>query len=293
MAKVSGLGRGLGSLIPNKKVAEEAVSPQNKDILPDFDQAKIIKAPLDRIEVNPLQPRQIFDHEDLEELIESIKVHGIIQPLIVTRRGDKYQLIAGERRFRSAKILELPTVPVIVREADQQEKLELALIENVQRKNLNPVETAVAYQRFIDEFNLTQEQIAEKMGKSRSSVANNLRFLTLPEEIQRALATGKITEGHAKIIAGLDTEKKQLDFLKKILNKNLTVRDAEHNSRALKKTITRRVTVKDPSLDEKEALIRAALNTKVSIKKNGNRGKIEIDFYSEEEMNQIISDIVK
>ena len=292
MVKALGLGRGLGSLIPNKKIAENIISKDNRGIIGEDFKNKVLEVPVELVEVNPHQPRQVFDHAELEELIESIKQHGIIQPLIVTKTEDGYQLIAGERRLRSAKIIGLNTVPVLVREAGEQEKLELSLIENIQRKNLNPIEKAYSYQRLMDEFNLSQEASAKKLGINRSVLANTVRFLELPEDVQKALASGDITEGHAKVIAGLDSEKEQLDFLKKISQYNFTVRDAEKQIRKTRSKTTTRA-VKSPELEEKEDLLRSKLNTKVFIKKNGKKGQIMIDFYSDEEMNYIISEIIE
>lgn len=293
MAKITGLGRGLGSLIP-KKVAEAAVFTENRDFLMADSRDKVLHIPVNSIEANPMQPRRVFDHEGLEELIESIKVYGIIQPLIVSKAENGYQLIAGERRLRAAKILGLSTVPVLVREAKEQEKLELALIENVQRKNLNPIERALAYERLMNEFNLSQDDVSRKLGTSRSSVANTVRLLELPEAVQKALAEEKITEGHAKVIAGLSTEKEQLNFLNKVLQYNFTVRDAERESQRLTKR-TRVVTrqSKDPLIEEKEDALRGILNTKVNIKKKGGQGQIIIDFYSDEELNSIVGQILK
>jgi ParB family transcriptional regulator, chromosome partitioning protein len=295
MLKQGGLGRGLGSLIPNKKYVKEAIKQENRDILIDDDPKRILDIPVDTIEVNPHQPRQIFDHEGLEELIESIKVHGIIQPLIVTKVDDGYQLIAGERRLRSAKVIGLDRVPAIVREVDEQQKLEIALIENLQRRNLNAIEKAVAYERLMDEFSLNQEQVGEKLGISRSTVANTIRFLDLPGEVQRALGNEQITEGHAKVIAGLDSEKEQLDFLKKILQYNFTVRDAEKEIRRNRPQKSKKVGVRLPKsaeLESKEELLRGSLNTKVNINEKGGKGQIVVEFYSQEEMNSIIDDII-
>lgn len=293
MAKVTGLGRGLGSLIP-KKATQEAISEDNRDFLSGERGDKILQVSVDSVEANPHQPRQVFDHEDLEALIESIKVHGIIQPLIVTKKGSGYELIAGERRLRSARILGLATVPVIVREANEQEKMELALIENIQRKNLNPIEKAIAYQRLIDEFNLSQEEAAEKLGVSRSAVANTLRLLDLPDEVQRALGREDITEGHAKVIAGLGEEKEQLSLLKKIMQYNFSVRDAERERQNFSVSKARAIkVVKDPEIEEKEDMLRQQLNTKVKIRKSGGRGELTIEFYSEEELNSIIQQIIK
>ena len=290
MAQITGLGRGLGSLIP-KKPASEAITPENKPFLVD-DKSRILQIPVGEIEVNPMQPRTVFDHEGIEELIESIKVYGVIQPIIVSRSEHGYELIAGERRLRATKILGLATIPAIVREVKEQEKLELALIENVQRRNLNAVERAVAYDRLMNEFNLSQEESARKLGVSRSSFANTIRLLELPAEIQKALAEDKITEGHAKVIAGLENEVEQLDLLKKILSYNFTVRDAEKERQKsrVKTNSPRRIAV-DPILGEKEEILRSHLNTKVNIKKKGGEGQIIIEFYSDEELDSIINQI--
>lgn len=295
MVKVSGLGRGLGSLIPiktPKKISEvnfsDEGSANNQSIFQEVSPEKIM--------VNPMQPRQEFNHADLEELIESIKEHGIIQPLTVTILTDgSYQLIAGERRLRAAKILELSTVPVIIRDVKDQEKLELALIENIQRKNLNPLEQAMAYRKLVDEFGLTQEEVAKRIGKSRSKVANLLRLLDLPAEIQEAISAEKISEGHAKIIAGLETPAEQNDFFRKVLQHNLSVHDTETMAQGLNKHKARKsaASIKDYELQAKEELLRDGLGTKVSInKKASGRGQINIEFYSTEELDQLINKII-
>lgn len=283
----------MSSLIP-KKISSGIFSDAHRDILVSPDVNKILQIPVDDVRVNPLQPRKVFDHEMMEELTESIKEYGIIQPLIVTTlSGGEYELIAGERRLRAAKILGLATVPAIIREAGEQEKLELSLIENVQRADLNPMEKAAAYARLMEEFNLTQEAVAEKMGISRSAVANTLRFLGLPEKIQQALSSGEITEGHAKIIAGLADEKEQLALLEKILRYDFTIREVEQNiRRSPRKTISRRV-LKNPMIEEKEDRLRRALDTKVNINQKNERGQIVIEFYSEEELDSIVNKIVE
>lgn len=291
MMKPSGLGRGLGSLIPNKKVAAQAIAKEHEDLLGIDDQNKILNIEVDKIDVNPLQPRQVFDHDKLQELINSIKEHGIIQPLIVTKQGLRYELIAGERRLRAAKILNLTVVPCIVRDADEQQKLELALIENVQRRNLNPIEEAVAFQKLMSEFNLTQEELAKKVGKSRSVIANALRILDLPQQVQKALVDEKITQGHARVIAGFETEKEQLNFLSQILNYNFTVRDAEKESRKLIKRKSAARQAFDPQLEAMKDEVRAKLGTKVDIKKKSGQGQIIINFYSDEELKNIINKI--
>lgn len=290
-----GLGRGLGSLIPKKTVTygqnpyKAEVSEEETVVLNDSD--RILKISPDRIIINPQQPRTHFSESALNDLAESIKQHGIIQPLVVTKVGDKYELIAGERRWRSAKLIGLKEVPVIVREEKEQKKLEIALIENLQRENLNPLETARAYKRLIDEFNITQDEAAKKVGKARSSVANALRLLTLPIEIQDALAGGKITEAHAKYLMGLENEAKQLNMLKKIIRQNLTVAETDKEIKRL--TGGNEKKEKDYFDRAQESELSDFLGTKVELKRQGRGGKIVIDFYSEEELINILKKINK
>lgn len=279
-------------MIPNKKIMDEAVSDEHRSLLVD-DHHKILQIPVDQIDANPQQPRTNFDHADLEDLINSIKVHGVIQALVVTRKGGRYELIAGERRLRASKILGLPTVPCVLREADEQEKLEIALIENVVRSNLNPLEEALAYQKLVTEFNLTQEEVADKVGKSRSAVANAIRILALPEVVQKALVDRKITEGHARVIAGFDSEDEQLNFLNKILEYNFTVRDAERESRHVGQPRAHHRATVDPSLEAIKEDLRSALSTKVEIHKKAGKGQIIINFYSEEEFHDVVKRITK
>ncbi len=290
-----GLGRGLGSLIPKKTVTygqnpfKAEASEEETVVLSDGD--RILRINPDKIVINPQQPRTHFSESALNDLAESIKQHGIIQPLVVTKKGDNYELIAGERRWRSAKMIGLKEVPVIVREEKEQKKLEIALIENLQRENLNPLETARAYKRLIDEFNITQEEAAKKVGKARSSVANALRLLALPLPIQEALATGKISEAHAKYLLGLESEAKQLNMLKKILRQNLTVAETDKEIKRL--TSTKEVKEKDYFDRAQENELGEFLGTKVELKRQGRGGKIMIDFYSEEELINILKKINK
>lgn len=284
MVKPSGLGKGLSSLIPLKI---------KKEILPADSQAAaaemILQIPVEKIKTNPHQPRSDFSIESLEELTNSIKEHGILQPLIITEAEGGYQLIAGERRLRAAQILSFKTVPAIIREAAEQQKLELALVENLQRKDLNPIEEAVAYQRLIDEFNLTQEAAAKRVGKSRAVITNTLRLLTLPTEIQKALISGKINYSTARIIVGLPVEQR-MSFFKKVLSQDLTVRAVEGQAKrvAVKRHFRK---VKDPNLAEKVEELQQTLGTKVTIKKSGQTGQIIIEFYSEEELNNLVEKI--
>lgn len=273
------LGRGLDSLIPKKSL----FFPPGKK---REDEEKILEVPIGKIYPNPYQARKVFDESLLKELVDSIREHGIIQPLILNKiSDDEYELIAGERRFRAAKILGLKKVPAVVRSTGAIKKLELSLIENIQRKDLNPIEKARAYQRLIDEFNLTQEEVAKKVGKARATVANTLRLLTLSKEVQLALMNEKISEGHAKILLGLDEPAKQAAFLKRILGSGLTVRETEQLIIAKRK----KSILKDPVIQVKEERLQESLGTKVVIKKRGKKGKIIIDFYSEEDLENLFN----
>lgn len=299
MANNYGLGRGLASLIPqkNKTVATETAAPQNihQELAKTTSSAvqdDFLEVPIEKIAANPQQPRHDFDEKELEELAGSIKEHGIIQPLVVAKIApEQYELIAGERRLKAAKIAGLKMVSVIVREeAGEREKLELALIENIQRHDLNVLEEARAYKKLIEEFDLTQEEVAEKVGKSRSAVANKVRLLGLPIEIQRALSEGKITEGHARSILAIENLEKQRALFELILKDNLTVRQTEDKVREVTvSTHKRRIgpAIQNPEFKEKEEKIAASLGTKVSIKKSGGGGKIIIEFYSPEELESI------
>lgn len=283
------LGRGLGSLIP-KKTPEKPLEdkPSSFDALSDQDRIFQIDPAL--IEANPYQPRHNFSEISLHELVDSIKEHGIMQPLVLTRNGEKYQLIAGERRLRSAQLAKLKTVPAIVREASEQKKLELALIENVQRQDLDAIETARAYRRLMDEFNLSQEETAKKVGKARSSVANILRLLDLPEEIQRALSSGRITEAHAKYLLGISGEAKQIILFKKILHQNLSVAQTHEETKRLGGTKSARVVLNYADQD-KEKQLRSFFGAKAKIIRSKKGGRIVLDFYSEEELGNIIEKI--
>ena len=282
MDKHSSLGRGLSSLIPPK--INKDILPKDTEVMSD---EMIIKVPLTKIKPNPNQPRTNFDHEGLEELTNSIKEHGILQPIIITADNGGYQIIAGERRFRAAQILELPTIPAIVRDLQEQQKLEVGLVENIQRRDLNAIEEAVAYQRLIDEFNLTQEEVAKKVGKSRSAITNTLRLLTLPTEIQKALINGKINYSTARLLAGVPVAERMKIF-SKVLQNDLTVRAAEGQAQQVtgRKTVHR---AKDPSLTALEDRIQTALGTKATVKKSGEAGQIIIDFYSTEDLQNLLA----
>lgn len=283
----SSLGRGLSSLIPPK--INKEILPKDSTVVADDEM--IVKVPLSKIKPNPNQPRTNFDHEGMEELTRSIKEHGILQPIILAAIQDGYEIIAGERRFRAAQILELPTLPAIIRDIAEQQKLEIGLVENIQRRDLNAIEEAVAYQRLIDEFNLTQEDVARRVGKSRSAVTNTLRLLTLPTEIQKALINGKINYSTARLLAGVPPQERMKIF-EKILKNDLTVRAAEgHVQQVTVRKHTRRT--KDPNLTALEERIQGVLGTKVTVKKSGETGQIIIDFYSAEDLETLLTKFSK
>ena len=270
-----GLGRGLDALIPNKQAQQGSVEQVDVDLI----------AP------NPQQPRTVFNQEALTELAESIKEHGIIQPLIVSRPAGAtgaapYQLIAGERRLLAARQAGLARVPVIVKEASSQDLLELALVENLQRQDLGPLEEATAFRRLADDFSMTQESIATRVGRSRSAVTNSLRLLTLSDEIQASLARGEITSGHARALLGIEDEEERRRAWRRIVEGNLTVRDAEAMARARPREIKpRRRAAELLALEER---LRGSLGTKVDLSRGRNGGRVVIHFYSDEELEALI-----
>ncbi|MDH4330231.1 MAG: ParB/RepB/Spo0J family partition protein [Candidatus Moranbacteria bacterium] len=247
---------------------------------------------VEKIKANPFQPRANFDENRLEELSQSIKRHGVIQPLIVTKAGDNYELIAGERRLQAAKKAGVRMVPVVIKDVDEKEKMEWAIIENIQRHDLNPIEEARAYKRLMEADNLNQDEVAEKMGKSRSFVANKIRLLDLPAEVQNALIEENITEGHAKAILSLSDNEKRRGLLELILKNNLTVRQTEKRSGEIEVKKHKRNVTSDPYFKELEDRVENELGTKVRIRKSGGEGgKIVIEYYSQEELNGIMDKI--
>lgn len=279
------LGKGLGSLIPNAKTT----TPKKEVVDLVSQQERVWHIPLSEIVPNTHQPRQQFSHDELEDLVSSIKEHGVIQPVLVSEREDGgYELIAGERRFRASGIAGLPTIPAMVRTTTLQEKLEIALIENIQRQNLNPIECAFSYRRLIDEFGLTQEDVSKKVGKSRSSIANTLRLLDLPDEIQRALIDGEFSEGKARALLSLKDEKEQLSVFASMQGKQMSVRDVEsvveNKGPASRKGSVRR----DPNVMAQERMLEERLGSKVRIAQKGDHGTITIEFHSREELKHLL-----
>lgn len=245
-----------------------------------------------KIVANPYQPRKIFREEALKELAESIKEHGVIQPVVVTQTAAGYELVVGERRFRASQLAGLTKVPAIVKSTLQdQTKLEVALIENIQRQELNPIEEAQAYQRLMEKFNLNQAEVAAKMGKSRSAVANTLRLLNLPAEIQRGIIEGKIYEGHGRAILTLPDMEKQLLMYKQIIEQGMNVRQVEARVREFARRKKMDSAMPDPKLMAIETKLRGKFGTQVKVSRQGRGGKITIEFFSDEDLDDIVKRI--
>lgn len=299
MVKKFGLGRGLSSLIPdgihNQLEEQEIVEEHNEiqELSQDFSiqNQKIEYVAPQTIITSHYQPRQLFEHTALEELVNSIKEFGILEPLIVSPLANRqYKLVAGERRLRAAKILNLTKVPVIVRTVSEQQRLEISVIENVQRRDLTPLEEATAYKKLIDEFNLTQEDLAKKVSKSRSKIANSLRLLNLPPEVQAMLGNGKLSEGHAKVILELGSPEEQIMMARQVVGRNLSVRDVEA-SVAQRKNKPKKLHSLNEKLTALQDELRQILKTKVYIKPKKQGGVVEVEYYSEEELDDLINRI--
>ncbi|HSH31389.1 MAG TPA: ParB/RepB/Spo0J family partition protein [Candidatus Saccharimonadales bacterium] len=289
-SKKRGLGRGFDALIPTQLVEEEfdptaARAAGGERVSAD----SVHQVNPDQIAPNPHQPRLSFDEAALEELAASIRAHGILQPLVVTRsEAGGYQLIAGERRLRAAKLASLATVPVIVRSFNDQQQLELALIENIQRQDLNPIETATAYRKLVDQFNLTNEDIGRRVGKDSSTVSNTMRLLNLPIEAKRAVASGAISEGHARVVLSVPPEK-QLVLLEMMIERQWTVRQAEAFARDFRSKAATPGRALEASSQTNELTRQLAdyLGTKVSLNRTARGGRLQIEFYSDEELERI------
>lgn len=282
MAQKSGLGKGLDALIP----AGLGSTPTQADSF----------APISMIIPNPQQPRESISEESLVELSASIREHGILQPLVVSRDPvtGMYTLIAGERRLRAAKLAGLEKVPVIIRTVSEQQRLTQALIENIQRADLSPLETARGFRRLIDEFNLTHEALADQVGKSRVTVTNTLRLLNLPQEVQETLAAARISEGHARALLGLPTPQAQISALHTILAQQLNVRQAEELVRKMSgiKPPSLPMVDRDPNIQELEERLSEKLGTRVSLHHRKKGGTLTIHYYSDEELNSLIEKLI-
>lgn len=286
--KKTGLGKGLDSMIPPKVVKETMKEMKSSE---SETGERILK--INEVEPNKKQPRKFFNEEALKELSDSIKQHGIVQPLVVAKQKDYYEIIAGERRWRAAKMAGLKEVPVVVKDYSPQEVMEIALIENIQREDLNPVEEAKAYQNLIKEYNLKQEEVADRVSKSRSAITNSLRLLKLEDQILDMLIEEEISSGHARTLLALDDPGQQLMVAEKIVKDQLSVRDTEKLVKSINQPV-KKVPKKELKNDfvyrDMEEKLKQKIGTKVKInRKSENKGKIEIEYYSQDELEKIVA----
>jgi len=287
------LGKGLGSLIPEATVTEKPVSKKEADNSEEKASISLIK--ISKIEPNRDQPRKNFDKDALDALSDSIKQHGVISPITVQKKGDRYVIIAGERRWRAARMAGLTEIPAYEGDYTEREIAELSLIENIQREDLNPIEEAQAYKRLMTEFNLKQDEVAKRVSKSRSAITNTMRLLKLSEEVQKYLIDGVLSEGHARALLGTDDVEAQNKLAKKVIDENLSVRDIEK----LIKNLGKPEKSKTPANNEYDVFykdiaekLKASLGTKVSVSGKGDgAGKIEIEFYSNDELDRLVDKI--
>ena len=306
-AKRGGLGKGLDSLIPQNKNVQASEKTTTKKTEKPVVKTEVVEKvvekivekvvheeqmmKLNKIEPNREQPRKNFDEDALVELADSIKQFGVIQPLIVQKKDDYFEIIAGERRWRAAKLAGLKEVPVIVKEFTDQEAVEIALIENIQRENLNPIEEALAYKRLLTEFDLKQDEVAERVSKSRTAVTNSMRLLKLDEKIQQMVVDEMISTGHARALLAIEDKEEQLTLASRIFDEKLSVREVENIIRAMKNPKPKKekpVLVNDFIYKDLEEKMKSVIGTKVSInQKTKNKGKIEIEYYSNEELEHI------
>lgn len=291
--KKGGLGKGLDALISEKKVntANKDTQENDKDLYKDA-----VMVDIQKVEPNREQPRKNFDEDALLELSDSIKMYGILQPLLVQDKDEYYEIIAGERRWRAAKMAKIKEVPVIIKNFTEQEILEISLIENIQREDLNPIEEAIAYKRLLEEFHLKQDEIAERVSKSRTAVTNSMRLLKLSDDVQQMLIDDMISSGHARALLAIDNPEKQYSIAQKIFDEKLSVRDTEKLVKKIeneKESPVKKEEIIDTKLDiiyqDLEEKMKNILGTKVMIhKKDANKGKIEIEYYSPEELDRIM-----
>lgn len=303
MATKKVLGRGLGAFFPEyesegapkdqtSEVQKEAIK---KTIADPVERVNIVlNVPIEHIRANPNQPRKEFDEERLEELAESLKTHGLIQPITVRYIGEKrFELISGERRLRAAKLAGIPEIPAYIREADDEQSMAFALIENIQREDLNPLEVAMAYKRLVVEFEYTQAEVANRVGKNRTTVTNMMRLLHLPDFIQTALIGNEITIGHARALITIEDKKAQSALLDKIIKQGWNVRQVEDAVRDLtspsNKKTSKKKQVTNPFYDEISSRLRRTFSTKVNVKPKAKGGEISIEYYSEEDLERILA----
>lgn len=271
-----GLGKGINALFPGESINQMET---------------VEKISLKEIKVNPFQPRKIFDEAALNELAESIKEHGVLQPIIVRRKGKSFEIVVGERRFRGSKIAGLTEIPVVVRELTDQQMMEIAILENLQREDLTPIEEAEAYQNLMESLNLTQEQLAFRLGKSRPHIANHIRLLSLPEVVRGHISAGNLSMGHGRALLGIKRKKLIPIISDKVMKENLNVRQLESLVQKMNDDVSRETSTgekKDIFIKEKESQLREYFGTTVTIKKSKNKGKIEIEFFSEDDLERIL-----
>jgi ParB family chromosome partitioning protein len=276
------LGKGLDALIPDLKAVTRA------------GQDNVVEIEIDEVAANPYQPRSRMSEASLEDLRQSISEKGVLQPIIVRRKAGRLELVAGERRLRAAKLAEMVAIPAIIKQVSDSEALEIALIENLQREDLNPIDEAKAYKELIKRFNLTQEELARKIARERSTIANTLRLLNLPDDVRKGLEEGRITRGHARALLGLNDVKQIQSIYRMILHRGLSVRQVEAAVRRRLKARTRRSKALprvDPEIGRIEAELMRKLGTRVRVLSHGGHGKIEIEFYSSDDLTRILEAI--
>ncbi|MGL4572718.1 MAG: ParB/RepB/Spo0J family partition protein [Clostridium sp.] len=283
MSKKFGLGKGLGALIPDEVKIETIEVKENKE------QKTLI--PLNKIINNSDQPRRFFDSDNIAELAESIKNHGIIQPLILRQDGKKYVIVAGERRWRAAKMLSLKEVPAIIMDLTDKEVLEISLIENIQRQDLNPIEEALAYRKLIDDFNLTQQELSSRIGKSRVAITNTMRLINLDERVQQYLIESVISEGHGRVLLAVEDKDFQYELAQKIIDEKISVRELERLIKSLANKTEdkpKKETGLNPYFKDVQNKLQDHFGTKVNINSKNKKGKIEIEYYSDDDLNRIL-----
>lgn len=282
--------KGRTALFGEDDISEKKETKKESD-----SEKNITELPLNKVEPNKKQPRKSFDDEKIAALAESIRQHGVIQPLVVTKlKNGQYNIVAGERRWRAAKLAGIETIPVVVREYSPETVVEVALIENIQREDLNPIEEAQGYRSLLDEFDLTQEMISQKIGKSRSAIANSLRLLTLDDDIQKLLITGQITSGHARAALSIDDKKMRTVFIRRVIDDELNVRQAERLAKQMKKEAPKKEKEINAYSIELEVLsqkLSSGLGTKVVVSHGAKKGKIEIEYYGNDDLERILEQI--
>ena len=286
----SGLGKGLDSLIPDHQSEKTGLHTESEE---SGSNDGVVMVKISKVEPNKNQPRKQFDEDSLLELADSIKLYGVLQPLLVLDKGNYYEIIAGERRWRAAKLAGIKEIPVLIKEYTEREIVEISLIENIQRENLNPIEEAIAYKRLLEDFNLKQDEIAERVAKSRTAVTNSIRLLKLDEKVQQMLIDEMISTGHARALLAITEHQEQVNLANQVFDEKLSVRETEKLIKKLLEPAKRVEKKEEPALDaayeQMEEKMKGIIGTKVTIhRKKKDKGKIEIEYYSQDELERII-----